>query len=142
MSDASITITGNQIFGMNLDATIRAKLHENTPELSDLLVFLVSEKTPVRSGALLGSITGIPYTDDGDDLAYVYADPGPQLDQYNRVYAPYQEGPSLGLSTFTNAPHQMFARTGTDDLPLIAEWAREHAQEALDLCVAGGGIPA
>lgn len=142
MADAEINLISNtgQIIGQDVEATIRQSLHNHAQDLIDLEVPLIRARSPYLTGALRDDIKGLPYT-TGDDIALLYADNAAQLAQWGKVYAPYQEGPPLGLSTWTNPPHQMFASVLTEDIPVIEQWAVEAAQEALDQCTQGIGIP-
>lgn len=140
MADAEITIIAGQIIGQDVAATIRQSLHVHAQDLIDLEVPLIRARSPYLTGALRDDIKGIPYA-TGDDIALLYADDAAQLAQWGRIYAPYQEGPPLGLSTWTNPPHQMFANVLTEDIPVIEQWAIEAAQEAIGQCTQGTGIP-
>jgi hypothetical protein len=144
MADASISIIAGtgQIIGQDIEATIKEVLHARTPDLRDMEVSNIQDRTPVRTGALQSSIDGIPYLDSGtDDLVFLFANDQPQLSEWGRVYAPYQEGPDLGLHTYTNPPRLMFASVLTDDIPQIEQWGIDACNEALNLCANGQGIP-
>jgi hypothetical protein len=129
-------------------ATIDEQLHEHTPELGDLLVPLVQAKTPELTGALASDMTYDAYTNPespgtGDeDLVYVYASGAQQIAAWDRIYVQYQEGGALGMPTYTNAPHEMFAITAeTDGLAVTVDWATTYIEYANLLCLSGAGIP-
>lgn len=130
------------IIGQDVNATIEAILHTAAPQLGDEMVPLVQAKTPVETGALQADVTYETYATGDDDLLLVYSDTGEQIAAWDRVYVEYQEGGPLGLATYTNDPRMMYLLTAEGDgLVLTQSWAEFFIQEALDLCVAGGGIP-
>jgi hypothetical protein len=133
--------SGMGIFGVvEPDHLLREAYHANAPELTDILVGRVRERTPVLTGALQSSISGIAETNvDEDVLFYLFADDAPQLEAWGRVYAMYQEGGTLGLPTYTNPPHMMFARVATDDIDIIQEWADRTAEKFANAWVGGFG---
>jgi hypothetical protein len=117
--NASITLTapgGESWFGQDWHKTIIEELFRATDELGRLEQYNVSARTPVDTGALLADVQYTAYS-SGTTLVDVFADDEEQLAEYNRVYALYQEGGALGLSTYTNAPREMFAKVLTDDIP-------------------------
>lgn len=138
-----VTYTGGNIAGQNIWATIDEQLHDHSPELGEILKQLVKDKTPVDTGALESSIDFDAYTSTGDaDLVWVYADEGPQIATWNRVYVEYQEGPPMGLSTYTNNPRLMFMITSeTDGQDATLVWAMQWVNYAITLCLSGAGIP-
>ena len=99
-------------------------LRAEADTLTQLEVFNISARTPVRTGALLSDITGEdnPST---DILSYVYFDDTNQLDEYDRVYVQYQEGGILGMATYTNPPRLMVASAVTEDIPAIEIWGNQ-----------------
>lgn len=135
--------------GQNKGATIAEQLHEHTPDLGDVLVPLVQDKTPMLTGALQSDMTYEAYTDamsspdeGDDDLVYVYASGSSQIAAWSRIYVQYQEGGPLGLPTYTNPPREMFLNTAeTDGLAATTEWAVEWIDYANLLCLSGAGIP-
>lgn len=128
-----------QIVGQDLYGTIKQQLHTHAPELKENEVTLIMSRTPVLTGALQSDVEGKTYS-SGNDLVFLYSNEENQIIEWNRVYALYQEGGDLGLSTYTNAPHEMFGQVLTTDMPLIQEWGNQAAQEAVDLCASGGGL--
>lgn len=128
---------------MDMWATIDEQLHEHSPEIGQIVADLVKARTPVRTGALEMDITFDAYMDTGDDdIAWITAPGEEQLAEWNRIYVAYQEGPPMGLDTYTNAPRLMFMTTSeTDGPPAVEAWGVIHVQEALDMCVAGAGVP-
>lgn len=121
-------------FGQDWWGAVSGALYEGGDELGAIEQFNVSKRTPVDTGALLTDVSyQAPGTGSGSGLlAYIYADDTNQLDEWNRYYAVYQEGGLLGLSTYTNAPHEMFAQIMTTDIPAIEEWGEKWAQIGLD----------
>lgn len=111
-------------------AKVELGLMDGRDELGQIEQFNVSKRTPVDTGALLSDVSY--EIGPGSTLAYIYADDTNQLDEWNRYYAVYQEGGLLGLSTYTNAPHEMFAQIMTTDIPAIEEWGEKWAQVGLD----------
>ena len=95
-------------------------------EAADILDFLVASYTlerAYRTGALLESVTKEANV-SGDTLALISFDDGPQVEQWGRVYAEYQEGPPYGTSTYTNEPRHMIADAEEEGADQIAEWAK------------------
>ncbi len=108
---------------------IRDRMHARSFEIGRTLVALVQDKTPVLTGALQFSIS---YDDSltGDDLVWIYADDATQEDAWNRVYVAYQEGPPMGLYTYTNPPRSMFLNTADGDgFDAAQTWATDVANE-------------
>lgn len=131
------------IIHQNVWATIDEVMHKNANLMADELVYLVKLKTPIRTGSLWTDIQSDSYPDPGgEDLAYIYSATSEQIAAWQRVYVDYQEGGILGLPTYTNDPHEMFQITSdTDGPPMVEAWALASIQEALDLCIAGAGVP-
>jgi hypothetical protein len=131
------------IFMQDIAATINRELHLSAPLLGYELIDTIVDRTMIDTGALQSSITYQDYISDISDptLLFLYANDQEQLDQWGRVYVQYQEGGALGMPTYTNAPREMFAKVLTDDLDIIADWGIETCQWALDMCVAGKGVP-
>jgi hypothetical protein len=107
-----------------LAAEMEDALRAAADQLTELEVFNISARTPVRTGALLADVTGETNV-TSDILSYVYFDTANQLDEYNRVYVQYQEGGILGASTYTNPPRLMVASAVTDDIPDIEQWGNQ-----------------
>jgi hypothetical protein len=105
--------------------------HRHAQELGQAETATVAARTPVLTGALRSSVVG-EYPGAGDTLLRIYFDDGPQLATWKRVYDKYQEGPPLGVSTYTNPPRHMLQSADPNDLPLIKSWAAVYAQEAID----------
>jgi hypothetical protein len=134
------------IINTDVWATIDEQLHAHSDELGQTLQTLVQNLTPIRTGALVMDISYEAYLDPGGvgaDIAYVYAEEVEQQAYWNRVYVQYQEGGILGEPTYTNDPHEMFYGVATGDgLDQTQMWAETWVQYAIDLCLAGAGIPA
>lgn len=104
------------------------------PELAQIEQFNVTKRTLDRAkdtGALADSVTyalgqGRPV------LATIYYAAGPQVRQWERVYAPYQEGPPEGLATYTNPPRHMLYDAQTEDTDQIEQWATEWGDRAAE----------
>jgi hypothetical protein len=141
--DVSFTYFAPAIFMQNVGKTIDYQLHLAAPLLGYSLVDTIVERTMIDTGALQSSITFDDFTSDLDnpELLFLYANEAEQIAQWGRVYVKYQEGGALGMPTYTNAPREMFAKVLTDDLEIIADWGIATCQSALDMCVAGKGVP-
>lgn len=112
------------------DKVVQA-LHDHASELGSVLYQLVQDKTPVLTGALKSDMTFIANR-GGDELVWVFAAGGNQLYMWGREYVQYQEGPPLGVSTYTNPPRQMFLQTAEGDGFAATEtWAWATTQAAL-----------
>lgn len=127
--------------GQNFGATIRKEVHDDSQELLNLLYYRIEARTPKSSGALAASLDGENFTDPSTDdlVSFLYLDQ-PQIDQYGRVYAMYQEGGPLGLATYTNAPHEMLYKVQTDDAPLVNAWIKGSVEAAIAKILAAQGI--
>lgn len=138
----SLIASTDWLFGQfSADATIREELHNGTQELRDLEVDQIRQRTPQDTLALYDSITGTPYADPkAKTLLWVRAQNKEQVDEWGRVYAPYQEGGPLGLPTFTNPPHEMFQEAMSTDIPLIEAWASKYGNIALKRIASGQGV--
>lgn len=101
------------------------RLHQHAPELARYLREQIQGRTEIDTGALIGSIRVRAVPGNGPQLVTAYAQQADQLAQWNRVYDKYQEGPPLGLWTYTNPPRQMFYRVSTDDAEGIQSWAND-----------------
>jgi hypothetical protein len=143
MADAIFEVTApKDFFNQDIEATLRRALHRRANDLGAMENKLIEDRTPVDQGALLNSetFTTDPNPDD-EELVFLFADPQEQIDVHNREYDVYQEGGALGLATYTNAPHEMFAQVETTDLPVIQAWGEAALQEGCDEITAGTGIP-
>jgi hypothetical protein len=116
---------------------ILGQLHAAAGEIATEILHRIEDRTPVLTGALKEDETytlagtGPGYTPVGSPLVSWYLESEYQDAEWHRYYGPYQEGGALGLSTYTNGPHEMFARVATDDLPLIEEWAKKVVADAV-----------
>lgn len=110
---------------------IMGQLHAHADDIAEEIETRIEDRTPEDTGALKEDET---YTVSGSatELVMWYVGTGYQEAENHRYYAPYQEGPPLGLSTYTNAPHQMYFRATTDDLPIIKEWAQAVVDDAVE----------
>lgn len=114
----------------NVQMAVYEKLHDEADQLGEELVPLVQDKTPVDTGALVSSITYFPLS--GQEILEVYAASGPQMAQWSRYYVYYQEGPPLGLATYTNGPRQMFLQTAEGDgLAATESWGMLVVMQAI-----------
>lgn len=109
----------------------------HAPELAEKLQERVRERTPVWTGALRESVMafgGIDRSRPIRKLVEVFFDPMQQLDsRWKRQYDVYQEGPFIGLSTYTNPPRRMLQAADPVDLVVIIPWAEEHAHDVVDV---------
>jgi hypothetical protein len=141
MADAIFEVTApKDFFNQDIEATLRRALHRRAQDLGAMENLLIEGRTPVDQGALLSSET-FEVNNSDKELVFLFADPQEQIDVHNREYDVYQEGGALGLATYTNAPHEMFAQVETTDLPGIEAWGEAALQEGCDEIVAGTGIP-
>ena len=53
------------------------------------------------------------------------------------MYAQYQEGGALGLSTYTNPPREMVASAVTEDIPAIEAWGNQALADWAAIIVGG-----
>lgn len=100
-------------------------------EIGQQILDRIEARTPVLTGALREDEAFKP-GETPEEIVQWYVGEDYQDAEWSRFYAPYQEGGALGLSTYTNGPHEMFARVATDDLILIQAWANKVVAEALD----------
>lgn len=120
--------------------TVLETLHEHADELGLLEQESVQSRTPQLTGALKSSEKYEIFPDPHDpNLVFLYADDVEQLAEWNRVYVAYQEGGALGLPTYTNPPHEMFAQVGTTDLLQIETWALRTLATAFETLAEGLG---
>lgn len=84
------------------------------------------------TGALASDITShkLPGTNAGPFLEVGFGDSNQLASSSHRYYAPYNEGPDLGLPTYTFGPRHLIADADPDDLPHISEWATATAKRA------------
>ena len=96
----------------------------------------VTKRTQERAfdtGALASSVTGQAYqAAKNGTLISVWFNSAQQYAQWNRYYAPYQEGPPIGKATYTNEPRHMLFDSQTEDAGQIADWAVKAGQAAAD----------
>lgn len=105
-------------------------LHDHSEEIAQPILDNIEARTPELTGALKEDETY--QLGSGNLLVEWYVGDAYQLAEWHRPYAVYQEGPPMGLETYTNDAHQMFFRVTTDDLPLIADWAQRTVQDAAE----------
>ena len=129
MADFSILVTMpdfNELDGKKAMAI----LHDHAPEIAEEVLARIQDRSPKDTGALKGDETY--KLGDGSSLVQWYVGADYQITEWGREYDVYQEGPPLGLSTYTTGEHQMFYRVTTDDLPLIADWAQRTVEGAAE----------
>lgn len=105
-------------------------LHDHSDEIATEVLHRIEDRTKVDTGALKEDETY--KLGRGEELVTWFVGEDYQIAENKRYYAPYQEGPPLGLSTYTNDPHQMFFKVTTDDLGLIADWAQRVIDDAAE----------
>jgi hypothetical protein len=140
MAGGTITlVVPGHFLNQDLERTVIQELQAGSDELGAMELYSISARTPVDTGALLSDefyeVGSLPV------LVTLGMHTENQLDEWGRVYAPYQEGGELGLATYTNGPHEMFARVLPDDIPQISDWGIRQCQAAMDRCAAGLGFP-
>jgi hypothetical protein len=125
MSDWHISV---DITSDDADASLTTEeamdaLHAHAPEIAAIINRRIEARTPRDTGAL---IEDEAYTVPGAGATLVtwFVGDDYQVAEWGRVYSAYQEGPPLGLSTYTPGEHQMYNRVGTDDLDIIGAWAQ------------------
>ncbi len=142
MEESDITISSGAVYlNTNWDESIKAPIYENIQILAEAINERIQGRTPVDTGALVSSEkfeinqdTNIP------DLINFYADDAEQLAAWGRVYVLYQEGPPLGLSTYTNDPHQMYFLSESEDLSEAQAYLDMTVGDGIRSIVAGEGI--
>lgn len=109
-------------------------LHDHAGEIAKAIEEHIEDRTPVDTGALKEDET---YTVNGggNELVRWFVGDAYQIAENKRDYAAYQEGPPLGLATYTNGPHQMYFEVTTTDLDEIGNWAQQLVEEAADQMV-------
>ena len=113
-------------------------LHEHSPELAEMERHSIEGRTPYRTGALRDAASAKPYkSEHSRSLVKLYYNDEPQLFEWHRVYAQYQEGPPMGHTTYTNDPRLMLYHVQDDDRAQIEAWAQQTVQTALDEWTAG-----
>lgn len=137
-AEITLTVPGH-FLNQDFEQTVIQELHAGSDELGAMELFNISARTPIDTGALLSD--EFYKVGSGNVLVTLGVNTENQLAEWGRIYAPYQEGGELGLSTYTNPPHEMFARVLTDDLDQIGEWGVRQCQMAMDRCAAGLGAP-
>jgi hypothetical protein len=114
------TVTGTFL----TDAEVNAALHLHSPELATDELQRVRDRTPYLTGALRSAAEARSYQGaTSRQLVKIWYSDEPQLFEWNRVYVAYQEGPPLGLSTYTNPPRLMLQQAPAVDTPAIQAWA-------------------
>jgi hypothetical protein len=122
---AEISVTYTGVDFAEMDASVIRELRLEAPILAADLTLMVQDKTPVLIGALRSDIHGIPNLDE-NTLALIYPTGVEQLLTWGREYVKYQEGPPMGVTTYTNPPRQMFETTATTDgLAYTEAWAEQ-----------------
>lgn len=113
---------------------ILGQLHAHADEIADQILKRIEARTPVATGALKEDETyELPSGGSvNSPLVTWFVGDEYQIAENKREYDVYQEGPPLGLETYTNGPHQMFFKVTTDDLPLIEQWAQEIVDDAVE----------
>lgn len=103
-------------------------------EIGDEVLDKIEARTPYLTGALREDEAWRPMAGSGvrGGLLEWYIRDEYQLAEWGRFYAPYQEGPPLGLSTYTNGPRHFMLDVQSKDLPEISEWALDVVREAVD----------
>lgn len=112
-------------------ALMRA-LHRRTPTLAPELETDLRGRTPKRTGALREAASSRANRSAGPTLVTLYYDDEPQVVEWHRVYVAYQEGPPLGLATYTNGPRHMLYDTPEHDGERIETWAEDALREWAD----------
>jgi hypothetical protein len=131
----------NNFFAQNYYKTLITRLYEATEYLGTMEQFNVSERTPVDTGALMADVSFEANHDPSSPLlAFIYSNTTEQQAQWGRIYEAYQEGGALGLATYTNDPHEMYAKILTDDIPAIEQWGADALQGGLDELAKGQGL--
>jgi hypothetical protein len=112
----------------NIAGEMEDALRLHAGDLADIEYANILARTPMRTGALAADLTEQANVSD-TILAYVYYGTENQLDQWDRVYAQYQEGGILGQATYTNPPRLMVFSALTDDIADIEAWGNQVLSE-------------
>lgn len=126
---------------MNVDQTVIAGWGQDADTLLKTEIYNVTQRTKERAydtGALMSSVTGQAYPGSKNGtLISVWFNNAQQYAEWGRYYAPYQEGPPIGLSTYTNGPRHMLYDSQTEDTGQITGWAVQAGQTAVDDTLGG-----
>jgi hypothetical protein len=126
---ATVTMPRNRS-GLNGGVAVDA-WRNRANEIADIERQNISDRTPEQTGTLDASLTEQLNPDD-QTIAQVYTDPDVQMSgPWGRVYAQYQEGPPLGVSTYTNAPRQFIDGALAEDTGQIGSWAKQVASQGV-----------
>lgn len=116
-------IAGSLMLNMDMDGQIKEGFYADNEEIAQLINFHIQARTPIRTGALVSAEKyEVNHDPSSEDLVVFYADDAEQLAEWKRVYVAYQEGGAYGLPTYTNPPHEMYAKVETEDADLIQAW--------------------
>jgi hypothetical protein len=97
-------------------------LHKDAERIAKIIQQRIRDRSPDDTGAMKEDETYKVFG-EGEQLVTWYAGSYNQETENHRYYLPYQEGPPMGLKTYTNEPHRMFERVTTEDPGLIEDWA-------------------
>lgn len=121
------------------DETVIEGWGQNAETLLQTEIYNVTQRTiertsgPYSTGALASSVTGQAYPGSKNGtLISVWFNNAQQYSEWGRYYAPYQEGPPIGLSTFTNGPRHMLYDSQEQDAGEITDWAVQSGQATVD----------
>jgi hypothetical protein len=129
-----------RIMRQDLASMLTKNLHKASPLLGAALRVRVVDRTPTSTGALQEDASYTAYTNaNSDTIVRLYFGEDNQLEAWKRVYWLYQEGGTLGLPTYTNEPHEMLARVGTDDIDVVEGWLEMVADGTLGSFAKGEG---
>ena len=117
---------------------------QDSETLLQIEIANVTRRTDERAhdtGALMSSVTGQAYANakNGTIIA-VWFNNAQQYAEWGRYYAPYQEGPPIGLATYTNPPRHMLFDSKEEDADQISQWATKVGQQAAEETL-GGLVP-
>jgi hypothetical protein len=123
----------------NADETVIAGWGKDAETLLQLEIYNVTKRTeertsgPYSTGALASSVTGQAYPGSKNGtLIAVWFNNAQQYAEWGRYYAPYQEGPPLGLHTYTIGMHHMLYDSQEQDAGEITDWAVQAGQATVD----------
>lgn len=142
-------IDPSRIIGADLAHTMLRAIHRNTPQLRDTELGRVIDRTPYLTGGLQADETGTYNLDyDTDELIHLYTETSNQIENWNRVYAAYVEGPPIGVNGLWRTSHfeetgtgwQMFAAAETEDIPTFETWGYSVIEDGVADIVGGRSL--
>lgn len=131
-----------QFAQQDFQKTIIESLYAESPDLASILLPKIRSRTPILTGALRADeYNHRENTSNFNDPTLVEFKPGSeaQVDAWGRVYAEYIEGllPSITIAS----PAEMYARSETEDIDDIEDWAYAAIEKGAKKLAASQGVP-